>query len=246
MKSVKEERIMTTRTPVEVPEEGTLAELLYRLGDVPPERIRMRPAPGTAREQDVIKALEAADKRLYELVDGVLVEKAMGTREALLAGIILHWLWDFLEQHDLGQPLGADGALRLMPKLVRIPDVSFVSWERLPGRELPDQPIADLVPDLAVEVLSERNTKGEIQRKLRDYFLAGVRLVWVIQPRTQTAEVYRERDRKNRVGKTGVLDGENVLPGFKLALSELFARAHRKPSRSSQQANPQGKGEQRR
>jgi Uma2 family endonuclease len=71
-----------------------------------------------------------------------------------------------------------------------------------------------------------------------------VRLVWVIQPKAQTAEVYHAPDRKKRLGKTGVLDGEDVLPGFKLWLPELFARAHRKRPKPPE-ANPRGKGEER-
>src|SRR3954453_18588796 len=124
---------MATHTPPEAPEEGTLAELLYRLGDVPLERIRRRPAPGTATEEDVVRARDTGERRLCELVEGVLVEKPMGTREGLLAGIILHWLWTFLEKEKLGKAFGADGFMRLMPGLVRIPDVSFVSRERLRG-----------------------------------------------------------------------------------------------------------------
>jgi len=108
--------------------------------------------------------------------------------------------------------------------------------------EAQDQPIAVLVPDLAVEVISKRNTPGEMRRKLRDYFLSGVRLVWLIYPKTQTAEVYRAPDRKKRVGKTGSLDGEDVLPGFRLPLSELFARARRRPSKPPQQG-PRRQGE---
>jgi Uma2 family endonuclease len=219
---------MPTRSLAEPSEADTLADLLERLGDVPLNRIRMHPAPGTATEEDVVVALEAMDKRLCELVDGVLVEKAMGTKESLLAGFILHRLHVFLDEHDLGLPFGADGAMRLMKGLVRIPDVSFVSWQRLP-EGVPDEPIAGLVPDLAVEVLSRSNTKGETRRKLRDYFLAGGKLAWLIQPRTETAEVYRAPDRKKRVGKAGTLDGGDVLPGFRISLQELFARANRKP-----------------
>ncbi len=214
----------TTTTPTA----ETLAELLERLGNVPPDRIRTRPAPGTATEQDVIDALEADRKRLCELVDGVLVEKAMGTKESLVAVVIAHRLWSFLEQHDLGLVIGADGPLRLLPGLVRFPDVSFISWGRLP-EGLPDEAIAGVVPDLAVEVLSSSNTKGEIQRKLRDYFLSGVQLVWILNPKTETAEVYTRPDRKRRVGKTGSLDGGDVVPGFLLPLQELFARANRRP-----------------
>lgn len=215
---------MATTTP---PTAETLAELLDRLGNVPPDRIRMRPAPGTATEQDVVAALDAGDKRLCELVEGVLVEKPMGTREALLAGLILHRFWTFLEKEDRGKAFGADATMRLMPGLVRIPDVSFVSWERLRGSKLRKKRIADLVPDLAVEVLSEGNTPGEIRRKLRDYFLTGVRLVWLVHPDTETAEAYRAPDRKKRVARGGSLDGADVLPGFTLSLPDLFARADR-------------------
>ena len=77
-----------------------------------------------------------------------------------------------------------------MPGLVRIPDVTFVSWKRLPGHKLPAEPIPDLIPNLAVEVLSVSNTKAEIDRKIGEYFRVGVQLVWMIDPPTRTAEVY--------------------------------------------------------
>ena len=220
----EEDADMATRTLVESTEGDTFADLLERLGNVPLDRIRMHPAPGTATEADVIAALEAANKRLYELVEGVLVEKAVGTKESLLGLVLGQRLLNFLDQNDLGLVFGADGAVRLMKGLVRIPDVSFVSWQRLPDG-MPDEALASVVPDLAVEVLSRSNTKGEIQRKLRDYFLTGVTLAWVVNPRTETAEVYRAPDRKKRVGKAGTLDGAEVLPGFSLPLTDLFARA---------------------
>jgi Uma2 family endonuclease len=162
---------------------------------------------------------------VLELVDGVLVEKSVGTREALLGGIIVHLLWDFLEQHKLGKALPGDAWLRLMPGLVRVPDVAFVSWTRMPGRKFPRDPVAQLVPDLAVEVLSQGNTRPEINRKLREYFFAGTTLAWVIDPRKETAQVYYAPDDARRVGKNGTLDGEAVLPGFQLSLRDLFARA---------------------
>ncbi len=138
---------------------ATMADLLHQLGDLAPDRVWMNPLPGTATEEDVIAALEGPEKRLCELVDGILVEKVMGTREGLLAGLIGHYFWDYLEENDLGVTVGADGPFRLRLGLVRIPDVCFVSWERLPDGELPDAAIAPVVPDLVVEVLSEENTK---------------------------------------------------------------------------------------
>jgi Uma2 family endonuclease len=216
----------TVTTAIESAE--TLADLVKQLGDIPLERIRLRPAPGTATEEDVVAALEAPRKRICELIDGVLVEKAVGTKEGLLAGIILHLIWDFLDRHDLGVAMPGDSAVRLKLGLLRIPDVCFISWDRLPRGELPDEAIASVVPDLAVEVLSKRNTRPEMRRKLREYFQAGVRLAWLIQPRTQTAEVYTSPTKVRRVGKDQVLDGGDVLPGFTLSLKRLFSRG-RKP-----------------
>ncbi len=75
-----------------------------------------------------------------------------------------------------------------------MPDVAFMSWDRLPGKTVPDEAIPELAPDLAIEVLSAGNTKGEMERKLKDYFFAGVRLVWYIDWRRRTAEVYTSPD----------------------------------------------------
>ena len=204
----------------------TVADLLKRLGNLPPDRVWFRPIPGTATEQDVID-IEASQNRLCELVEGVLVEKTAGYFESRLALLLGHFLEDFLEEHDFGFVLGADGTVRLMPGLVRIPDVSFVSWDKVPNRELPAEPI----PDLAVEVLSEGNTAEEMRRKLGEYFQVGVRLVWLIDPATRTAEVYTSPRKKTTIGKDGVLNGGTVLPGFRLSMQELFTRAGRRRSR---------------
>ena len=101
-----------------------------------------------------------------------------------------YYLKHFLHEHDLGNVAGADGALRLMPGLVRIPDVSFISWDRLSDRSIPTDALPDLTPDLAVEILSEGNTPGEMDRKLRDYFFAGTRPVWYIDSQRRSVRVY--------------------------------------------------------
>ena len=74
----------------------TIADLLEELGDISPQRIRLSPAPGMATEKDVVR-IESQENRLYELIDGVLVEKAMGARESLIAGVLIHLIWDFLK-----------------------------------------------------------------------------------------------------------------------------------------------------
>src|SRR5207245_6775488 len=139
----------------------TLADLLDRLGGVPPERIRFRPYPGTATEADVLAAMQGPDQRLCELVEGVLVEKAMGYRESNLAMLLGTMLNVFVRPRNLGLVAGADGALQLFGGLIRIPDVSFIRWDRIPGRRRPKEPVPALVPDLAVEVLSASKPPGE-------------------------------------------------------------------------------------
>lgn len=205
----------------------TVAELLERLGGIPPQRVRWKPYPGTATEQDVIAAEAALDKRLCELVDGTLVEKAVGQYESRLAVVLAYFLEDYLGQHDLGICYGESAMLRIVPGRVRLPDVSFVSWEKLPNRELPAEAIADLIPDLAVEVLSKSNTRREMKGKREEYFRGGARLVWEINPKKQSARVYSSPNQFEEIGPDGALGGGDVLPGFILPLQRLFARAGR-------------------
>ena len=208
------------------PDIKTLADLRRRLGGIPLERIWFHPAPGTATEKDVIEA-EERENRLCELVDGTLVEKAMGFEESRLAAKLLHLVSSYLDQNDLGICVGADGMMRIAPGLVRIPDLSFITWERLPGRESPREPIPDLAPDLAVEVLSEGNTKPEMARKVQEYFGAGVLLVWLIDPRKRTARVFSTIEKSALVRADQALDGGAVLPGFVLPLSDSLDRGRR-------------------
>jgi len=200
----------------------TAADLVERFGPIPLCRIRLDPPPGTATEQDVIEIHDRED-RLYELVDGILVEKTVGTYEAYLALLLGQFLGIHVRQNKLGIVLGADGMMRLAPELVRIPDVSFISWDRLPGRKIPRTAVAHLAPDLAVEVISKGNTRQEMDRKLADYFTAGVRQVWYIYPVSREVRIYTAPDRSTVLPQDQTLDGGEVLPGFRLVLAEFFA-----------------------
>lgn len=208
----------------------TVAELLRKLGDIPAERVLLDPAPGTATEKDVLD-VEQREGRICELIDGVLVEKAMGFEESFLAMWLGHHLNLFLAKNKLGIITGPDGALRLMPGLVRIPDISFLSWDHLPNRKIPRKPIPDLYPDLAVEVLSRKNTKAEIDRKLQEYFRSGTRLAWVVDPRKRNVRVYTAAEQFRLVGEDQSLDGGDVLPGLELPLRELFGQLEEEPAR---------------
>jgi Uma2 family endonuclease len=204
-----------------------VSELLERLGDIPPQRVRLVPPPGTATEEDVIHA-EARYHRLCELVDGTLVEKPMGYYESRLAMVLAYFLELYLELHDLGIVVGESGMTRVEPRQVRLPDVAFYSWDHFPNRILPRGAILNVVPDLAVEVLSPSNTKAEMTRKRREYFMGGCRLVWEVDPEKQSVRMYTSPDEAKLVRLRGTLDGGSVLPGFRLPLAQLFARAGRR------------------
>ena len=203
------------------------AEMQAQLGGIPLERIRMVPPPGTAKEQDLLRILDSED-RICELLDGILVEKTMGYYESRLAVVLIELLEGFVRQHDLGIVLGEAGTLRILRDQIRVPDAAFLSWKYFPDRVLPAEPVPAIAPDLAVEVLSQGNTPGEMERKLDDYFAAGVRLVWLIEPRTQTATVYESRNQRQTLSPHDSLAGRDVLPGFELPLTQLFANAGRR------------------
>jgi Uma2 family endonuclease len=200
-----------------------MGELLKRRGDIAPKRVCMNPLPGTATERDLIR-MHGARRKLYELVDGTLVEKGMGHKESFIAIELARLLANFAIEKDLGYCTGADDLVRVLPKLVRGPDVAFVSWATRPERVVPQEQISTKVPDLVVEVLSPSDTRKEMQIKLKEYFLGGVKLVWIIAPEKRTAEAYTAPDAVTAIPADGTLDGGTVLPGFAVPLAALFAR----------------------
>jgi Uma2 family endonuclease len=204
-----------------VVQELTLADVLQQLGGISPRRIRFRPAPGTATEEDVVE-IHDRESRLFELIDGVLVEKVMGYWESVLAVELGRLLGNFVTRKKLGTLAGEAGMLRLSPVLVRIPDLSFISRDRLAHHRRARASILPLAPDLAIEVLSEGNTPREMARKVREYFDAGSRLVWRVDPRSRTIAVYTSPAKPIILTEKQTLTGGDVLVGFKLPLRKLF------------------------
>jgi Uma2 family endonuclease len=199
-----------------------LDERLRKLGDIPRHRVCMNPLPGTATEKDMLR-LHSRTGKLYELVDGTLVEKVMGFKESPLAsGLIIH-LGAYAQRHRLGTVTGEAGTIRLMTGLVRIPDVAFTSWDRLPGRRVPDEPTPGVAPDLVVEVLSRANTRSEMRRKLKEYFLADVRLVWFVDPQKVSVRVFSSPDTSTTFSEGDTLTGGEVIPGYSFSIRDWFA-----------------------
>jgi Uma2 family endonuclease len=218
------------KTKPRVPD--TIDQLLAALGDIHPSRVRLDPPPGRATVADVVR-LNDRHGRLYELVDGTLVEKIMGFPESLLAAYLIRIVGKYLDQNDLGELVGADGMMQIFPNFVRMPDVAFISKERLPGGQSPTEPAPEIVPDLAVEVLSPGNTRKEMNRKLKEYFSAGVRVVWFVNRTDRTITVYRAPEVMQVFGEKDTLDGGEVLPGFRLPVTNLFERVPREPPKKN-------------
>jgi Uma2 family endonuclease len=210
----------------------TIADLLDRLGGIPAHRVLLEPTPGSATERDVSAALVEPRKRICELIDGVLVEKAVGDRESLLAQYLGRRIGEVVDAGGLGVILGEAGFFRLGGKQLRAPDVSFTPWSAFAGHEIPEDAYWSVAPALAIEVLSPDNRVAEIDRKIDEFFAAGTKLFWVIDPRAKTAKVYTSPNRFKDLDESDTLDGGKVLPDFKLPLARLFA-ADKPPKKKS-------------
>jgi Uma2 family endonuclease len=169
-------------------------------------------------------ALRVLDDMLYEVVDGKIVEKTVGAFELEIAGILHVQLGMFVSTRRIGRAL-IEMTFRIdhARDLQRRPDVAFVSGARWPvRRRVPDVAVWDMVPDLAVEVVSKTNTADDVQQKIHEYFKAGVSRVWVIYPRQQVVYVYSSPAEVQVLELGQELDGGELVPGFRLPLAALF------------------------
>jgi Uma2 family endonuclease len=164
------------------------------------------------------------DIERYEVVDGVRVEREpMGAFETVLAS----WLCYVINSFAAGKKLGLAVnevlfVLNAARALHRRPDVAFVSYARWPTSVVAREPAWNVVPDLAIEIVSPTNLAEEIDRKITDYFQSGVRLVWVFYPDSGRVYVYQSPTHVSIVERTDTLDGGEVLPGFRLPITALY------------------------
>jgi Uma2 family endonuclease len=164
------------------------------------------------------------DGFLYELVRGELVRMTPpGGEHGEVAGEAYWHLRNYIARNPIGRVYAAETGFLLArdPDLVRAPDAAFVRGERLPPREA-RKGYLPLAPDLAVEVVSPTDRAKDVHAKVMDFLDAGTRLVWVIEPERRTVTVYRS-DRTSRVLREDEeLDGEDVLPGLRLLVADIF------------------------
>jgi Uma2 family endonuclease len=200
----------------------TAVELAARVGDIPLWRIRLDPPPGAATEEDV-ERIRREEGAICELINGVLVEKAVSDKTAFLGIQIATLLSNFITPRRIGWILGADGFVWLFGELLRAPDVSFARRDQRPdGRPL-DVGYSDTAPALAVAVFSPGITAGEMQRKRAEFFAAGTELFWIVYPDREEVEVWTGPETHRTLRGKDVLDGGTVLPGFEVKVADIFA-----------------------
>ena len=161
----------------------------------------------------------------YELVDGQLVEKAMGAESDWIGNELRALLTLFAKARKRGFSFGPETGyqcFRNAPAKVRKPDASFIDADRLPGNRIPKGHIR-IVPDLAVEVISPNDSYYEVDAKVHEYLEAGVRLIWVINPDLRSIKVFASSvGFRQELTGCDVLSGGDVLPGFSCPVASLF------------------------
>jgi Uma2 family endonuclease len=169
-------------------------------------------------------ALSVPDEKT-ELVDGELLRMSpAGAEHGVIALRIGAWLLRFVEERGLGVVCAAETGFLVHrdPDTVRAPDAAFISRERM-GEGRPPKKFWPFAPDLAVEVVSPSETAEQVQERLRDWFAAGVRAVWMLYPGTASVHAYRSPSEVRIVQPGQALTGEDdLLPGFSCAVSDLF------------------------
>ena len=172
-----------------------------------------------ATEEDLLAMPQDGHK--YELVDGEIRMSPTGNRHGVVIAQLAALLVQFVKPRRLGYVIAGDAGFRLPSKNVRCPDVSFVATGRFPDEKVPDD-FGDLAPDLAVEVLSPHDRPRHVLDKVGEYLEAGVRLIWVIDPRAARAVVYRSLSDVRELAADGEFDGGDVVPGFRCTLRDIL------------------------
>ena len=176
-------------------------------------------------DPETISAPGAEIGKHYEIIDGQKMEKpTMGRIQIVVAGLLVQILGGFVRANRLGRVM-PEMLFRIDPngRRMRSPDVAFVSYSRWPqDRKVDSGDGFDVVPELAIEVISPSNKATEVTAKIREYFQAGVLRVWVVYPADRLVYIYESPKKNIILGQGDDLDGGDLLPGFRLSLAELF------------------------
>lgn len=180
----------------------------------------------TAAPSELLEIPQATElEGLYEVVNGQIVEKpTMGSLEGVLASLLFKAMARTQNIDEIGW-LVCEVLFQLdsTGHIARCPDLAFVSFDRWPqDRSVPRKRAWNVVPDLAVEVVSDSNTANEMVQKVEEYFRSGVRMAWLFYTNVQKVYVYRSPAEITVLTRSDTLDGGILIPGFRVSLSHLF------------------------
>ncbi len=187
-------------------------------------------------EETEIEALVVQPTKHYEVVNGEIVEEPpLGVPEGWIAGLLDQTMGYHARTNRLGRVVPEMlFVLAEEPMLRRRPDVAFVSLERWPlDRAKPRGAAWDVIPDLAIEIVSPTDWIADLMDKIEEYFAAGCRAVWVVYPGHNKVYVYTSTTSVQILQIGDELDGGEILPGFRLSLTELFEIERDGPSPSA-------------
>lgn len=171
--------------------------------------------------------LDQSDSKSIELVNGEPRTKTMSGESSHIAILLAAALLQFVRKNDLGCIFGSDCGFQCFeattgdPERVRRPDVSFVAKGRLTQEEY-ERGFITVAPDLAVEVVSPNDRASELSTKLDEYLQAGVKQVWILQPKTKTVDVHLADGTSRRLHASDMLTAESMIPGFQCLVGDLF------------------------
>jgi Uma2 family endonuclease len=168
--------------------------------------------------------LAMPDEKDYELVEGALIERKSSTLSSWVAGELFALIRSFCQTNPCGWVMPEGSGYQCFPATpnkVRKPDASFIRAERLP-LDAQTSGYLRIRPDLAVEVISPNDLAYEIDEKLDEYLAVGAPLIWIVHPATRSVLVYRDGARLGRLKAEDELTGEDMIPGFRCRVADLF------------------------
>jgi len=160
----------------------------------------------------------------YELIAGELRKMTpAGWKHGAVGGRLQGSLAQHVENRGLGRLFLAETGFLIgrEPDTVRAPDIAFVHKDHLPAED-PEEAFWPGAPDLAVEVVSPSDTFSELDEKVKAWLDAGSLMVWVVNPQGRNVTVYRSATNIKTLGEEDELDGEDVVPGFRRRVGDIF------------------------
>ncbi len=184
----------------------------------------LKAPPITKTEFERLVMLPENRDRNFEFIAGEIVEVVSNNKSSRKAAKLIIYVGGHVVTHHLGRMTGADGGYVVSGEDY-IPDAAFMSYVRQPIA--PDVAYNPVAPDLAIEVLSPGNVGSPNERekmllKIGNYLAAGT-VLWLVDPEQETVDVYINGQPVQRLRVGDTLEGGNVLPGFQLAVTDIFS-----------------------